>query len=94
MMPGGYFGHLNGTLALMDLALGYIVCYLASQVKGGLLKKAGYLIGVSIVIISGLLVIGKTLSIAKLCCNKSCPMMSSMNMPDAAPCSGMSAPKK
>jgi hypothetical protein len=91
MMPGGCCGGSNGMLALLDLALGYIVCYLASQLKAGLLKKVGYLIGVAIIVISGLMVAGKVMFMAKHCCAKTCPMMSSMNMPSAP---DMPMPKK
>lgn len=92
MPPGCCFGHLNGTAALLDLAVGYIVCYLASQVKENLLKKAGYIIGISIIVISGLVVIAKILSVTK-CYIKPCPIMSSMNM--QAPCANMPAqPRK
>jgi uncharacterized membrane protein (Fun14 family) len=93
MLPGpeGTFVRLNGTIALLDLAVGYIVCYLAQQAKPGLLKKAGYIIGVSIIVISSLLVIGKVISIAKRCATN-CPIMSAIKAPGT--CANMSAPTK
>lgn len=52
------FGHVNGTLALLALALGYIVVTLANKEKGRL-KSYGYLIGAAIIIASTLLILAK-----------------------------------
>lgn len=75
-------GHMNGVLALIALALGYIVCLLAKKEKD-LLKTAGYTIGIAIIAISSVIVLGKALWTAKMCV-KMCPMkQSSMSMPPA-----------
>jgi len=72
--------HMNGVLALIALALGYIVCLLAKKEKD-LLKTAGYAIGIAIIVISSVIIIGKVLWTAKMCV-KMCPMkQSSMLMP-------------
>ena len=54
------FGHVNGTLALLALALGYIVVTLANKEKGRR-KSYGYIIGVAIIIVSSLLILAKVL---------------------------------
>ena len=81
-MRGMIVSHMNGTLALLALALGYIVCSLAKKEKG-LLKTTGYTIGIAIIAISSVLVLGKVLWAAKMCV-KMCPMKASiMPMPPA-----------
>jgi len=59
-MRGMVFGYANGTLALLALALGYIVVTLANKEKGRL-KSYGYIIGVAIIITSGLLILAKVI---------------------------------
>ncbi len=79
-MRGILFGHMSGVLALIALALGYIVCLLAKKEKG-LLKTAGYAIGVAIIAISAVVVLAKVVWTAKMCV-KMCPMQESvMPMP-------------
>ena len=79
-MRGMIVGHMNGTLSLLALALGYIVCSLAKKEKG-LLKTTGYTIGIAIIVISSVIVLGKVLWTAKKCANM-CPLkQSSMPMP-------------
>ena len=75
-------GHMNGVLALIALALGYIVCLLAKKEKD-LLKTAGYIIGVVIIAIASAVVLAKVLLTAKICI-KMCPFkQSSMPMTPA-----------
>lgn len=81
-MRGMIVGHMSGLLALLTLALGYIVCSLAKKEKG-LLKTTGYAIGIAIIAISSLIVLGKVLWTAKMCI-KMCPLkQSSMPMTPA-----------
>ncbi len=81
-MRGMIVGHMSGLLALLTLALGYIVCSLAKKEKG-LLKTTGYAIGIAIIVISSVVVLGKVLWAAKMCV-KMCPMKQfSMPMPSA-----------
>jgi len=75
------FGHMNGTLALLALALGYIVCSLAKKEKG-LLKTTGYFIGIAIVVISSVLILSKLIWTTKMCA-KVCAMKH-LNMPVSA----------
>lgn len=78
-MRGMIVGHMSGLSALLTLALGYIVCLLAKKEKG-LLKTAGYAIGIAIIVISSVVVLGKGLWAAKKCVMM-CPMkQSSMPM--------------
>lgn len=72
---GMSFGHMNGVLALVALALGYIVCLLAKKEKD-LLKTAGYVIGIAIIAIASVIVLGKVLFTAKMCV-KMCPFKES-----------------
>lgn len=76
------FGHMNGALALIALALGYIVCLLAKKEKG-LLKTTGYTIGIAIIAISSVIVLGKVLWTAKMCM-KMCPFSMSVEPAPAA----------
>ncbi len=81
-MRGMIVGHMSGLLALLTLALGYIVFSLAKKEKG-LLKTTGYAIGIAIIVISSVVVLGKVLWTAKMCI-KMCPMtQSSMSMTTA-----------
>ena len=84
---GMSFGHMNGVLALIALALGYIVCLLAKKEKD-ILKTAGYIIGIVIIAIASAVVLSKVLLTTKIC-NKVCPLkQSSMPMtpvPSALP---------
>lgn len=63
----------NGTIALVALTLGYIVCSLAKK-ETGLLKKIGYIIGVAVIIISSVIVIVKVQCVARICPMKSMMM--------------------
>ncbi len=83
------FSRVSVASALFNMSAGYIVCYLANQTKGQL-KKLGFVIGVFVIVVSGLLILGKSLWVLKSC-SKMCPV-SSMNM--SAPCPNMPAPKK
>ncbi len=56
---------ISATTAMIALALGYIVITLANKEKGGL-KKIGNIIGVSIIVISALLILAKALGVAKV----------------------------
>lgn len=71
------------TTTLIALALGYIVCSLASKEKGAL-KTAGYIIGVSIIVISSLLLVSKILKVAGKGCYKA-KMMMHQKMPMPGP---------
>lgn len=83
-MHGMIMGHSMGIVALITLALGYIVCSLAKKEKG-LLKAAGYIIGIAIIAISSVTVLCKVLWTAKMCL-KMCPLRQfSMPMPSAPP---------
>lgn len=61
MLPSGHASLITTTL--IALALGYIVCSLASKEKGTL-KTTGYIIGISIIVISSLLLVSKILKVA------------------------------
>ena len=81
-MRGMIFGHGNGMLALIALALGYIVYSLAKKEKG-LLKTTGYAIGIAIIVISSVIVLGKVLWTAKMSINTCTMKQSSMPMMSA-----------
>ena len=81
-MRGMFFGHANGIVALITLALGYIVCSLAKKEKG-LLKTMGYTIGIVIIALSSVIVLGKVVWTAKMYL-KMCPMQQS-GMPMTSP---------
>ena len=68
----------NGTIALVALAVGYIVCILAKK-ETGTLKKIGYIIGVSVIAVSSVIVIGKILCTTRICPTQ--PMMMHHQMP-------------
>ncbi len=72
MLLCGTIGRLNGVVALIATALGYIVCSLAKKEKG-LLKTTGYAIGIAIIAISSVIVLGKVIWTAKKCV-KMCPI--------------------
>lgn len=86
-MRGMVFGHANAIVALITLALGYIVCSLAKKEKG-LLKATGYTIGIAIIAISSVMVLCKVLWTAKMCL-KMCPLQQSgmpmTSAPEALP---------
>ena len=77
-----FMSHGSGVTALVALALGYIVCILAGKEKG-ILRKAGFLIGISIIAISSMLIVGKILCTLKLCPKLAC--MSKAEMPMQVP---------
>ncbi|MBU4036871.1 MAG: hypothetical protein KKA35_10635 [Proteobacteria bacterium] len=81
-MRGMVFGQGNGILALIALALGYIVYSLAKKEKG-LLKTTGYAIGIAIIAISSVIVLGKVLWTAKMSINMCTMKQSSMPMMSA-----------
>jgi uncharacterized MAPEG superfamily protein len=54
------FGKVQGSVLLIALAMGYIVCYLANK-EQKLLRSMGNLIGLFIIIISTLFLIAKYL---------------------------------
>lgn len=85
---GMAFGHMNGVLALIALALGYIICTITQKEKD-LLKTIGYIIGVVIITTSSLIIIAKVLFTAKMYM-KMCSMQGSVMMPMPAE----SIPKK
>ena len=60
------FGSTSVATLLIALALGYIVCSLAGKEEKGL-KRIGYLLGTGIILISGILILGKLLGSALLC---------------------------
>lgn len=82
-MRGMAFGHMSGILALVSLALGYIVCSLAQKEKG-LLKTVGYIIGTVVIVISSLIVLVKVLVTVKLYM-KMCPISGSVIEPMKVP---------
>ncbi|MCX5701493.1 MAG: hypothetical protein NTW64_00725 [Candidatus Omnitrophica bacterium] len=54
------FGRIQGSVLLIALAMGYIVCYLANK-EQKLLRSLGNLIGLFIIVISSLLLMAKYL---------------------------------
>ena len=82
-MRGMVVGHINGILAMLALALGYIVCLLAKKERG-LLKTTGYAIGIAIIAISSVIILGKVIWIAKTCVSI-CPMKASIMPMTSAP---------
>lgn len=54
---------------LIALALGYIVCSLANKEEKAL-RKAGYVIGISIIVLSSLLILGNLFLEATTCASR------------------------
>lgn len=61
-----FLGQANGVIVLLALGLGYIVCSLAKK-EEGVFRAIGYIIGISIIVISGVLIISKVLWTAGIC---------------------------
>lgn len=60
----------NGTVALVALALGYIVCSLSKK-ETGLFRKIGYIIGIAVIAISSVIIMTKVLLVTARCPMKS-----------------------
>lgn len=56
----------NGTIALVALTLGYIVCSMAKK-ETGVFKKIGYFIGVAVITISSVIIVTKVLLVSTTC---------------------------
>jgi len=59
-------GGITDAILLVALALGYIVCYLASR-EEKTLRLAGYFIGVFIILLSAMLIVNNVVLGARFC---------------------------
>lgn len=78
-MGGRMLAHASGVSAMIALALGYIVCTLAGKEKG-VLRKLGYIIGISIITISIFLILCKVLCAFGIYPKSTCPLKTQMQM--------------
>lgn len=86
-------GGTNRALLLVALALGYIVCHLATK-NEKTLKTMGYAIGGSIIILSSLLILGNLFLEARACTNRLSGRSKPWMMRQQAPMMPMPSPQK
>ncbi|MFA5115231.1 MAG: hypothetical protein WC469_04115 [Candidatus Omnitrophota bacterium] len=80
-MIGTPFMGLSGAVLLLAVAAGFLVCSIAKKEQGAI-KIVGYVIGVSIIAIAGLLIINGLAGQVRMCRMKGCAGPGGMMMKD------------
>ncbi|MFA4983901.1 MAG: hypothetical protein WC559_01130 [Candidatus Omnitrophota bacterium] len=82
-MIGTPFMGLSGAVLLLAVAAGFVVCSIAKKEQGAI-KIVGYVIGVGIIAIAGLLILNGLAGQVRMCKMKGCGGPGAMMMKDKA----------